>query len=170
MSDQQGQHEPTMEEILASIRRIISEDEQPADTPADEARTDDVLELTEMVPEDQPPPPTSEPPFEPEPEPETWRAAPEAEAEPEPEPEPDPGEALLSAAAAAASASAFAGLMNGRSSLDRQTRVSSGPDLTLEDIVREMLRPMLKEWLDDHLPGLVERLVRKEIERISRNG
>ncbi len=39
---------------------------------------------------------------------------------------------------------------------------------TLEDLVREMLRPMLKTWLDDNLPGLVERLIRAEIERVSR--
>ena len=39
---------------------------------------------------------------------------------------------------------------------------------TLEDLVKEMLRPMLKGWLDDNLPGLVERLVRAEIERVSR--
>ena len=39
---------------------------------------------------------------------------------------------------------------------------------TLEDLVREMLKPMLKAWLDDNLPNLVERLVRAEIERVSR--
>ena len=39
---------------------------------------------------------------------------------------------------------------------------------TLEDLVREMLRPMLKSWLDDNLPGLVERIVKAEIERVSR--
>jgi len=39
---------------------------------------------------------------------------------------------------------------------------------TLEDLVREMLRPLLKTWLDDNLPGMVERLVRAEIERVSR--
>jgi uncharacterized protein len=39
---------------------------------------------------------------------------------------------------------------------------------TLEDLVREMLRPMLKVWLDDNLPGMAERLVRAEIERVSR--
>lgn len=39
---------------------------------------------------------------------------------------------------------------------------------TLEDLVREMLRPLLKTWLDDNLPSLVERLVRAEIERVSR--
>ena len=39
---------------------------------------------------------------------------------------------------------------------------------TLEDLVREMLKPMLKAWLDDNLPNMVERLVRAEIERVSR--
>ena len=39
---------------------------------------------------------------------------------------------------------------------------------TLEDLVREMLRPLLKSWLDDNLPGMVERIVRAEIERVSR--
>ena len=39
---------------------------------------------------------------------------------------------------------------------------------TLEDLVREMLRPMLKSWLDDNLPSLVERIVKAEIERVSR--
>jgi cell pole-organizing protein PopZ len=40
---------------------------------------------------------------------------------------------------------------------------------TLEDLVREMLRPMLKAWLDDNLPSMVERIVRAEIERVSRS-
>jgi cell pole-organizing protein PopZ len=39
---------------------------------------------------------------------------------------------------------------------------------TLEDLVKEMLRPMLKAWLDDNLPNLVEKIVRAEIERVSR--
>ena len=39
---------------------------------------------------------------------------------------------------------------------------------TLEDLVTEMMRPMLKTWLDDNLPGLVERIVKAEIERVSR--
>jgi cell pole-organizing protein PopZ len=41
---------------------------------------------------------------------------------------------------------------------------------TLEDLVKEMLRPMLKSWLDDNLPGMVERIVKAEIERVSRGG
>ncbi len=40
---------------------------------------------------------------------------------------------------------------------------------TIEDLVKELLRPMVKDWLDNNLPNLVERLVRKEIERLTRN-
>jgi cell pole-organizing protein PopZ len=39
---------------------------------------------------------------------------------------------------------------------------------SLEDLVRELLRPLLKAWLDENLPGMVERMVRSEIERVSR--
>ena len=49
------------------------------------------------------------------------------------------------------------------------TMLSQNPR-TLEDLVRDMLKPMLKEWLDAHLPDMVERLVRAEIERVSRRG
>ena len=47
---------------------------------------------------------------------------------------------------------------------------SSGGELVLEDSARDMVRPMLKKWLDDNLPTLVERLVREEIERVARKG
>jgi uncharacterized protein len=66
---------------------------------------------------------------------------------------------LISAATSAAVDSAF-------STLAQTVLVQNGR--TLEDLVREMLRPMLKTWLDDNLPSLVERLVRAEIERVSR--
>jgi cell pole-organizing protein PopZ len=66
---------------------------------------------------------------------------------------------LLSNATSAAVDSAF-------NSLAQTVLVQNGR--TLEDLVREMLRPMLKSWLDDNLPGMVERLVRAEIERVSR--
>jgi uncharacterized protein len=68
-------------------------------------------------------------------------------------------EALLSAEATAAVNSAFGTLAH--TVLVQNAR-------TLEDLVKEMLRPMLKMWLDDNLPNLVERLVRAEIERVSR--
>ena len=66
---------------------------------------------------------------------------------------------LLSASTTAAVDSAF-------NSLAESVLVQNAR--TLEDLVREMLRPMLKAWLDDNLPGLVERMVRAEIERVSR--
>jgi cell pole-organizing protein PopZ len=92
----------------------------------------------------------------PQPAPELPRAAPEL---PRATPA-SPAEAgLLSAQADAAVHSAFdqlAGIM-----LSRESR-------TLEDIVKDMMRPMLRDWLDDNLPPLVERLVREEIQRVSR--
>ena len=69
------------------------------------------------------------------------------------------GPALLSAGTSAAVDSAFNTLAH---------TVLSENARTLEDLVKEMLRPMLKAWLDDNLPGMVERLVRAEIERVSR--
>ena len=66
---------------------------------------------------------------------------------------------LLSTAASAAVHSAFGTLAH--SVLAQNPR-------TLEDLVKEMLRPMLKAWLDDNLPVMVERMVRAEIERVSR--
>lgn len=98
-------------------------------------------------------------------------------AEPEPEPDPLPplevnidapmdsaaqmAEALLSPTTDAVVSSAFGNLAH--TILSKNAR-------TLEDLVQEMLRPMLKGWLDDNLPTIVERLVRQEIERVTRNG
>jgi len=70
-----------------------------------------------------------------------------------------PEQRLVSAATSAAVDSAF-------NTLAQTVLVQNGR--TLEDLVREMLRPMLKTWLDDNLPSLVERLVRAEIDRVSR--
>ena len=72
---------------------------------------------------------------------------------------PDLQRPLLSSAASTAVNSAFNALA--QTVLVQNAR-------TLEDLVKEMLRPLLKTWLDDNLPGLVERLVRTEIERVSR--
>lgn len=47
--------------------------------------------------------------------------------------------------------------------------VRSG-ETSLEGLTRELLRPMLKDWLDSHLPSLVEAMVAKEIERITKKG
>jgi uncharacterized protein len=80
-------------------------------------------------------------------------------------------------AAAAARAAPDAALLSPRTSAAVDTAFSSlshtvlsQPPRTLEDLVRDMLRPMLKQWLDANLPDMVERLVRAEIERVSRRG
>jgi len=78
---------------------------------------------------------------------------------PEPQPEPQPLNPMLSRSTVSAVESAFNSLAN---------TVLSNNARTLEDLVKEMLRPMLKSWLDDNLPGLVERIVKAEIERVSR--
>ena len=202
--------EPSMEEILASIRRIIADDDASKSAQR-------VAEPPKPAPRPAPPPRMPEPEPEPEPEPIMAEAQPEElpmppEPEPEPEPEEDqasdildltesmaapaaapqfrkiegfsdvsfdeaepprpampqadvssprsrPENGLLSSATSAAVDSAFNALA--QTVLVQNAR-------TLEDLVREMLRPMLKSWLDDNLPGMVERLVRAEIERVAR--
>jgi cell pole-organizing protein PopZ len=202
MSDENGQAgedgaEPSMEDILASIRRILSEDEQ------EEAAT---AAASEPAPE---PIPESEP--EPEPEPEPVIAAPEPETEPEPEPIPEPkpmpipipehepipepamaaapppppppppppvedlieltpemiatAENVVSGMTSQVSSDVLAELA--RAIIDRHDmNITSGSNVTLEGMVREMLRPILSEWLDRNLPYLIERLVKNEIDRM----
>ena len=76
------------------------------------------------------------------------------------------GQTPLVAPEAAAAASASMGNLLRSLSAERTTPVHRGGP-SIEDIVRDEMRPMLKQWLDNHLPGLVERLVRVEIERMS---
>jgi cell pole-organizing protein PopZ len=73
---------------------------------------------------------------------------------------PTPDAGLLSREATAAVGSAFNTL----------TETVKKHEPTLEDVVRETLRPMLKSWLDENLPGVVERMVEAEIERVTRGG
>src|SRR5215207_7019213 len=124
--------EPSMEEILAYIRRIIADDQDVAEAPFRP-------EPSELAP----------PPHPPEP------AAPMAQ----PARELEPPDELISNSTHAAVGQAFNMLAH---------TVLSSNARTLEDLVREMLRPMLKNWLDDNLPTVVERLVRAEIERVAR--
>lgn len=173
-------HEPSMEEILASIRRIIADDQaaKPAETaskPAPVPEPDDVLDLAEFA---EPTPAPKPAPLDPDPldfgleelDFDAISVEPDPEPEPEPPaappppiqaraPEPAPAEPLISAATDASVNNAFNALAH--TVLSRNAR-------TLDDLVAEMLRPMLKAWLDDNLPVMVERLVRAEIERVSR--
>jgi uncharacterized protein len=199
--------EPSMEEILASIRRIIADDdpartapkepvppprvvppprmaepevkEEEIDTmlaqlqatsqpePAvEEEPASDILDLTEQMATSRPAVAPAfrtidgqsdlvfeDNPVEPPPPPPPPRVE-------EPRPVLNGGDrGLISATTSAAVDSAF-------NTLAQTVLVQNGR--TLEDLVREMLRPMLKTWLYDNLPSMVERLVRAEIERVSR--
>lgn len=165
-----GAADPSMEDILASIRRILAEEEAaPAPAPVAPAG-DGVLQLdaSMLVPEPSAPPMTSLPePVLPMPDPAPIAVPVPAHAAPLPGEgttmaEPPPS--LVDPAAAAAAANSVGSLVR-TLMVERGTQVhSSGP--TLEDIVRSELRPLLKDWLDTYLPPLVERLVRVEIERV----
>ncbi|MET3299518.1 PopZ family protein [Bradyrhizobium diazoefficiens] len=133
----------------------------------------DVLELTDdmaMDPEPTPPPPppsfrkveprddlefAESPPPRPAPAPPSYASV-DFDAPPLP-----PQQPILAQSTVSAVESAFNSLAH---------TVLSSNARTLEDLVKEMLRPMLKSWLDDNLPGLVERIVKAEIERVSRGG
>tara|TARA_B100001057_G_scaffold41900_1_gene37525 strand:+ start:402 stop:1022 length:621 start_codon:yes stop_codon:yes gene_type:complete len=196
MSD--AEQEPSMEEILASIRRIISDDndqgettetqsaaeemaaeeaeveaveeplpveELPAPTPEVEEEDDDddeVLDLTDMDAADP------EPLFE--------EQAYQAPVSPSPTPAPEPvhpptpapveeKESLVSTPQATETMDEFARLGSKLYEDVQELPIGNGA-VTLEGLVRELVRPMLKEWLDQHLPITVERLVREEIERL----
>jgi cell pole-organizing protein PopZ len=215
--------EPSMEEILASIRRIIADDDasksaqratdppRPAAPPPappraapppprtlpepepsvaeihaeelpepeaemaepDEDQGSDILDLTESMAaasfDQAPPAPSSTPAAPPQfRKIEGFSDVSFDDAEPRPPmPRLEPSgvrlgagdNGLLSSATSAAVDSAF-------NTLAQTVLVQNAR--TLEDLVREMLRPMLKSWLDDNLPGMVERLVRAEIERVAR--
>lgn len=184
-----------MEEILASIRRIIADDQdggkaapsatlqQPARAaprPADEEAVLDLGEVATPVSRgpsldldhddigysdagavdfdaldaDEPPAAAQEPPPSPFPPP-----RPEPEPQPQPQPQQPFHERLISTSTDTTVTGSFN--MLAHTVLTQNAR-------TLEDLVKDMLRPMLKQWLDDNLPTLVERLVRAEIERVTR--
>jgi uncharacterized protein len=167
--------EPSMEEIIASISRIITEDKRPGETVrAVPEEKSDILELTEVVNEDG-----SVNRVKPFVEPAVAEYPSAANAATPTEPGPSHSDAgseprleigrerILSSATSEAAAAAFAQL----GALPRERRREAelplgGADRTLENIVRDMLRPLLQSWLDEHLPGIVERLVREEIARV----
>jgi len=172
MADAKDQHEPSMEEILASIRRIIAEDGETAEgdkgdakvATAPPAEDEDILELTEVVEEDPPVANTSEAPAAEKDDPPFLLNAEPAHPEPM---APAEEERLISNESASASVAALAQLVN-RPRERGDEMLLGQTDRTLEDVVRELLRPLLKTWLDDHLPQMVERLVQEEIARLVR--
>lgn len=213
MSDaRRTDNDPSMDDILASIRKIISEDEArakvgdgaggastlPSPTPGvmpprplTATRRDDVLLLTELIEEPKaipapapilravpsaPPPqavaPASAPIPMPAPVP---RIDPVKAAEmPQPSIEPAIDQSLIGSSVAGATASALERLSQAmQDSAPQPEPAEKGPVVggggkTIEDLVKEMLRPMLKDWLDQNLPPMVERFVEREIVRLTR--
>ena len=148
--------EPSMEDILASIKKVIAEEKElrsampaPAAAPASDSF-------------DQPE--AAEPEPEPEPEAEVLELD-EPVVEDLQLPEVDLGPPLVSEDAAVASRARLAAL---------QAAAAAAPPLPainpLEQMVRDMLRPMLKDWLDQNLPGIVDEHVKREIGRITGQG
>lgn len=154
--------EPSMEDILSSIKRIIAEENDSAPSRAKRSarplpprsepaaiRDEEILELSNPAPEPQPgqqPGPVGFTPA---------KGAPVAAGS-----LPD---SLVSPRTAEAS----------RGPLDTLSRMVVSPEVntgdeSFEGVVREMLRPMLRDWLDTHLPEIVEAMVAREIERITR--
>ena len=166
--------EPSMEEILASIRKIISDEDTPASVAAPEPVAEpeeDIVDLTQMVQEDGTVVDLTTAPEEVSFDEEISLEEPVDE--PQPPAEPVAEGPLVSGSAVDAAASAMASLANTvaierLSSLPQMPMHIGNGSRTLEDMVLELMRPMLKGWLDENLPAIVERLVQKEVERISR--
>ena len=192
MSDAKTQQEPSMEEILASIRRIISEDAEgpkpapaaeapPAPAPEPEPR-EDILELTDRVNDDGSVVSLGHGDDFPD---LAGEAKPSFSMNEQDFAEKDEkddiafdheefSQALMSGASSAAAASAFAQLEQEMSVPPRPGAAAapapSGGGLTVEQLVMEAVRPLLKNWLDANLPGLVEDIVRAEVERVAQAG
>lgn len=164
MSGSGGQEEPTMEEILASIRKIISEDD-PEGQESEETQMPEegVLELTERV----------------------GKAVAKAKPESSEEQEID---AILASVIEEDGAARSGGDSGGLVAPKTDSAVTStlagfagalikekgegeggvGPGQTLDTLVRAVLEPYLKSWLDENLEPLVERVVREELKRMAR--
>ncbi|MCC8427631.1 DUF2497 domain-containing protein [Reyranella aquatilis] len=194
MSDGKGgpNNEPSMDDILASIRKIISDDEAraqgagprppvvppvivpPAMTqPVRSASNEDVLLLTDIV--EEPKSMSQAEPTPPRVEPVNPAEMPQPTIEPVASSPASPKvDTLVGAGVAGVASSAFARLNQAvQDSVPPPAATDPGPRVassgqTIEDLVKEMLRPMLKDWLDTNLPPMVERYVEREIARLTR--
>ncbi|HEV7233228.1 MAG TPA: DUF2497 domain-containing protein [Sphingorhabdus sp.] len=136
----EGRNEPSMDEILSSIKRIIADDERirPAAKRAPKAAAveedeDEILELTETAADDE------------------------------------PEEVLLDDGKAQSLRHSFSALQTLSEPGVAPQIVRSG-ETSLEGLTRDLLRPMLKDWLDTNLPPIVEAMVEREITRITKKG
>ena len=228
MTTESKEHEPSMEEILSSIRRIIADEEAEETPPEDdelgvaEARAEalnedaealataaededpeDVLELTRVVrdggevvdlktggaaatrfdgeptsdPESEPGPGADQDeielaPLDEAPERElqfpAWHESKQKEPTAVETKSATIGAELVSATVASAAGGAFARLSEAIHKTPPEESVADESGRTIEQFVEDMIRPLLKEWLDENLPPIVERLVQREIQKIAR--
>lgn len=204
----QSANEPTMDEVLASIRRIITDEAPPVATaapaphPASEREPEPVSSADPAAIEAEP-----EPELEPEPAPESEFHEPEPEPEPasaleaRPDPEPSATEpemteqamhdtvsapdgaapqsfadigprsegSLVDSSTSAMTASSFERLSAAvKVQAKEPSEALPAPGRSIEDVARDLLRPMLKAWLDENLPDLVRQSVDEEVARIAR--
>lgn len=166
-------NEPSMEDILSSIKRIISDGSDRPQPPrgsrarAVEPDMPDEAEEASQAPELEN---ESEPVLE------LTQRMPEAQTAPVEVDEEETAVAESAARIAADDDVAGPGILSDRSAQAARESLShlsallvrpeEGESNTLEGLVREMLRPMLKDWLEAHLPELVESMVKREIDRI----
>lgn len=158
--------EPSMEDILASIKKIIAEDTDRKLSPVRVRPAALAIPASgrvagPVVPQSFSPKAINELGEVIEPEDDVLELGVEEEAPPATVESPTAGDPIVSTAALAAS----------RSALSSLSRLTVKPEVagsdSLEGLVREMLKPMLKDWLDAHLPEVVERIVAQEVSRIS---
>lgn len=144
----QEQAEPSMDEILASIRQIISGDNQEVEKPAINMAEEDVIELVDPIPD-------ADNDFFPD--------------KDESKNQPDESESLVSAAVFSETAQAFDELTTFAQSLPkRPTPKVNQPsrEQTVDALIKEMLKPMLKEWLDENLPKVVRQVVKEQVDKV----
>ena len=152
MTEPGARGEHSKEEILASIREVVSERAGTAERgDADDAT---ILDLTQEIRDDGSVVDIA------------TGAAVDGSSGDEPTSE-SPGEGLVAPETEDAASAAFAAIAETAAGLDPQR----DPDgKTVEQMAREVMRPLIKDWLDANLPEIVERLVQREIERLARRG
>lgn len=152
MTEAGARGEQSNEEILASIREVVSE--RAAAPQGSDADDSTILDLTQEIRDDG----------------SVIDVGTDAAAVGTPGDEPAaeaPGDDLIAREAESAASAAFAAVAETAAGIE-PLRDPGGK--TVEQIAREVMRPLIKDWLDANLPEIVERLVQREIERLSRRG
>ncbi len=187
MADVKTEQEPSIEEILESIRQIISEDTEEEKKPAVELKLEPVKEAViapsnlslapkpEPVVAPPPPPPAPPKPAEvkaPAPLDLTDKIAappspPTIEMMDSPMTDQDKASSLMSPETASAVTNSLAKILASNVAIEAESTGPAGK-VTLEEMARDLMKPLIKVWLDQNLPGIIEKAVQKEVEKLSR--